>query len=558
MQPKALLRTLHIENYVLIDSLDIDFPESLVIVTGQTGAGKSILLGALSLLTGGKADASVIGHNADNCVVEAEFSVAADSGIYAILKDNDIDCGTGEIIFRRVISKSGRSRCFINDCPVQAALLAEASSHLLDIHSQHNSLLLNDKKFQLSLIDSYSSSKDLARECASAWRKLLGEKKELESARERLRKAGLDSDYNNAVLEKLLEAGLRPGELEELEEEHRSLANAEDIKSCLSGAVTLLESDSVSISSNLKEAVRLVERTAGFIPSLTALAKRLEEARIEIVDISGELESRAEDTTLSEERLEAVENRMSVLYSLLRKHNCASVEDLISLRDSLSELSSDSSNLELRIGELEKRVEESRKAHLEISRKLHDKRAAAAPEFAARIQESLRFLELERAVFKAELQETEDGENGRDRVCFTFSANGGAGVDVAKCASGGELSRIMLCLKQMLSKFTKMPTMIFDEIDSGVSGSVADKMGSMICDMGAVMQVLAITHLPQVAAKGNAHFVVSKKAAADGTVSSSIQEVKGEKRVEEIARLLSGASISPQALANARVLLAGD
>jgi len=553
-----MIRSLHIENYVLIDSLDIDFPESLIIITGQTGAGKSILLGALSLLTGAKSDPSVIGKKADNCVVEAEFILPDDPYLYAVLKDNEIDTDGASIIVRRVISSSGRTRSFVNDCPVNAGILPQISARLLDIHSQHNSLLLTNKSFQMSLLDNFAGTRDLVGNCAGAWKKCTSINKELETLRDRLRKSSLDSDYNSAILEKLQLANLKAGELETLEEEHKQLSNAEEIKSNLNEAVSLIESGDISLSGNLKEAIRLLERISSFVPGLESLSGRLEEARIELDDICSELADTAEKTVLSEERLEAVEGRMSELLSLLRKHGATKVEELIELRDSLAEQNSDSASLEYKIDELEKGLKKAVAEHLAICSELHTKRAAAAPELSKSIQDSLAFLELEHSVFSVSLTDSEPGESGSDEICFKFSASGANPVDVAKCASGGELSRIMLSLKQMLSRFTAMPTMIFDEIDTGVSGSVADKMGSMICNMGQNMQVIAITHLPQVAAKGNAHYVVSKTIEQDGTARSALEKVEGDKRVEEIARMLSGSSISTQALENAKVLLSGN
>ncbi len=546
-----MLRSLHIENYVLIDSLDIEFPEGLVIITGQTGAGKSILLGALSLLTGAKADAGTIADGAQSCVVEGEFVVDADnSALRSLLEESEVDWNSGSLLIRRVVNATGRSRSFINDSPVQLQLLSQLSRQLVDIHSQHQSLALTKSSFQLALLDNFAGNANLRRDCQAAWSHLQEVSKDLESLRSRIRSLVAEKDYNQAQWDQLDKARLRAGELEELEAEQKILEGAGQIKENLS-----LVEQALDCTERLREARKLLEKTAAFIPAADLLASRLESSRLEIEDILEDVSARNASIDLSPERLEQLEDRISLLYQLMRKHDARSVEDLIVIRDRFAEALFDSSALELQEDKLVKELAAAEKSYSEVSDNLHRSRVEAAPRLAAEIQQSLRFLELDRAVFEVAVQDCERGALGADSVCFLFSSTGSSPVDLSKCASGGELSRIMLCLKEMMARYVGMPTMIFDEIDTGVSGSVADKMGRMICTMGEHMQVFAITHLPQVAAKGRAHYLVSKSEDHSGRVVSSIRLLDSESRIREIARLLSGEVITPAALANARELL---
>lgn len=553
-----MLRRLHISNYVLIDSLEIDFPEGLIIITGQTGAGKSILLGALSLLMGAKADAGNISEGADSCVVEAEFENPGEE-INQILRENDIEGDDDSLIIRRTLSRSGRSRSFVNDCPVQQKVLSELSSHLIDIHSQHQSLLLSDRSFQLSMLDHYSGNGELLARTASIWEELVACRKELETVKATLASLESERDYNQARFARLEAAKLREGELEELEEEQKALANAEEIKEGLAGVLESMSptDDNIpAMDASLRDAVKTLDRLSRFLPSLQALSERLESARIELSDIESEVSDAAEGVESSQDRLEVVEQRMSQIYDLLKMYNCQDVASLIEERNRLDALLYDSSSLQDKKEELEQRLALLGRKMDDACGQLSESRKAHAGAFASSIAEQLHFLELERSVFEVSLSQAPQGARGWDGVSFLFSSTGKNPVDVARCASGGELSRIMLCLKAMMARFAKMPTMIFDEIDTGVSGSVADRMGQMICSMGQDMQVFAITHLPQVAAKGDAHYLVSKKyEEASGLTSSSISKLSGEERVMELARMLSGSDVTPEALANARVLI---
>ena len=561
-----MLKALHIKNYVLIDSLDIGFPAGLVIITGQTGAGKSILLGALSLVMGSRADSSVIGAAGDNCVVEAEFEVNDEDGsLRQYLDENEIDFdpvdGKGQLTIRRILNSNGRSRSFVNDSPAPLKVLSMLSSRLIDIHSQHETMLLRDKQFQMSMLDHFAGDSGLLQSCRTRWERLTGLKNDLDEVNANLSRTNAEKDYNQAQFERLDSAHLKDGELEELETEQKQLANAEEIKSSLyqvenyfSPSGDDAQDDRMSIDSMLKDSSRILDKLSSYIPSVSALSERIESARLELDDVLSEVSDLESGTEISDERLQEVEERLSLLYDLLKKYSCTQVSELIELRDRLSESLADTSVLEARKSALEKEIGEAEKDLADACSDLHDARAKAVPGFSENICNSIRSLELDRAVFDVVLESGKPGPDGSDTILFRFSSTGKSPVDVAKCASGGEMSRIMLCLKAMMARYTNMPSMIFDEIDTGVSGSVADKMGSMICSMGDYMQVFAITHLPQVAAKGDAHYIVTKEFDGDRAISS-IRKISGEDRVMEVARILSGSRVTPEAIANAKSLL---
>ena len=561
-----MLKALHIKNYVLIDSLDIEFPAGLVIITGQTGAGKSILLGALSLVMGSRADSSVIGAAGDNCVVEAEFEVNDEDGsLRQYLDENEIDFDPvdckGQLTIRRILNSNGRSRSFVNDSPAPLKVLSMLSSRLIDIHSQHETMLLRDKQFQMSMLDHFAGDSGLLQSCRTRWERLTGLKNDLDEVNANLSRTNAEKDYNQAQFERLDSTHLKDGELEELETEQKQLANAEEIKSSLyqvenyfSPSGDDAQDDRISIDSMLKDSSRILDKLSSYIPSASALSERIESARLELDDVLSEVSDLESGTEISDERLQEVEERLSLLYDLLKKYSCTQVSELIELRDRLSESLADTSVLEARKSALEKEIGEAEKDLADACSDLHDARAKAVPGFSENICNSIRSLELDRAVFDVVLEPGKPGPDGSDTILFRFSSTGKSPVDVAKCASGGEMSRIMLCLKAMMARYTNMPSMIFDEIDTGVSGSVADKMGSMICSMGDYMQVFAITHLPQVAAKGDAHYIVTKEFDGDRAISS-IRKISGEDRVMEVARILSGSRVTPEAIANAKSLL---
>lgn len=555
-----MLTRLQVKNYVLIDSLDITFPEGLVIITGQTGAGKSILLGSIALALGSKADASVIGENGDKCVVEAEFEVGPDDeSLRSLVEDMDADWDGGHLILRRLVGRTGRARAFVNDSPVTSSALQSLSSRLIDIHSQHQTLRLSDGKFRLSVLDHYAGNGDLLSECSRAWSDYVSCTSEVEELKTRLERAAAEREYNEARYRQLESASLREGELEELEAEQRQLANAEGIKGSLYAVESMFSDDEqtgrMSLDSILRDAGRRLERISDYLPQTSSLIERLEGARVELDDILSEVSSIGERMSFSPDRLEQVEERMSLLYSLMQKFGCSDVAGLIACRDSLSATLFDTAAIEDRLAELSARLKSLKKEYDSLCGKLNAARTEAAVPFAAAIEESLHNLELQNAVFSVGIRPAAAGPSGTDSAVFSFSSTGRNPVEVEKCASGGELSRIMLCLKDMMARYTQMPTMIFDEIDTGVSGSVADKIGSMICSMGENMQVFAITHLPQVAAKGLAHYLVSKDTDASGKTVTTIKKLSDDQRVLEVARMLSGSKITDAAIANAKSLL---
>ncbi|MBO7584257.1 MAG: DNA repair protein RecN [Bacteroidales bacterium] len=536
-----MLARLTINNYALIDALDISFPKHLVIITGQTGAGKSILLGALSLLLGARADSDVICDRSRNCVVEAQF----------------IDDDGQERIVRRVVTPQGRSRAFIDDMPVTLDELKTLTSSLVDIHSQNSQTMLGDAAFQRKVLDAFAGNTVLLSRYEAAYRHFRELGRELADLEQRVAQSVRNHDYLQFQFDQLAKAALEPGELERLEKEQLELANAEDLKLSLRTALDALDNERSDVQTALKEAIGNLSRAARVIDRLEPLLQRLESSRIELKDIVNEIDSEQEKISVDDARLEAVENRIALIYDLMRKHEVEGVDELLALKDSLQASLQEGDDLGERLAGVRRELDEADKLCAELSAELHSARLQAAPELSQVLQSSIRGLEMPFAAFSVQIDALpERGPAGEDAVRFFFSAAGDdRPKELSKVASGGELSRIMLCVKALMAQHVQMPTMIFDEIDVGVSGSVADKMGRMIVGMGDSMQVIAITHLPQVASKGNAHYLVYKEIGDDRVASSKIRKIEGEERAREIARMLSGQEVTPEALANARVLL---
>lgn len=531
-----MLRKLTIQNYALIDSLDITFPEGLIIITGETGAGKSILLGAISLLLGHKAEASVFNDPAKNCVVEAEF-------------DDDL-------ILRRVISPAGRSRSFMNDEPVTLAELTEISNKIIDIHGQHQHLLLSDAAFQLSVLDHYCGAIEDLERYRGVFDEHRSKSEELVKLQKEIDALSSDAEYRNFQLRQLEEAKLVDGELEELEVEQSQLANAESIKGSIHSVAELFNPYESSLVQNLKDASNILSRLSGYLPSFEELAARLESARLEVEDIEQEVERAGEGINISPERLEQVEERMSQLYSLTKKHHCNTIAELIAIRDSLRNTLDGAEELLQRRDNLEKEIAELDRERIHLAQELSKKRSEGAPRLSKCIEEAVRSLEMPRAIFSVEVAESGKlTPKGGDTLRFLFSANGDSRLsDISKVASGGELSRVMLALKSVMARLTTLPTMIFDEIDTGVSGKIADRMGTMIGEMCENMQIFSITHLPQIASKKGAHFLVYKEFVGDGA-KTHIRQLSEQERVMELARMLSGANLTDAAVENAKELL---
>ena len=536
-----MLSRLSISNYALISSLDITFPDGLVIITGETGAGKSILLGALSLVLGKRADSSVFCDNTRNCVVEAEFH----------------DKSGEEYILRRVITPAGRSRSFLNDEPVSLADLAAISNRIIDIHGQHQHLLLTDPDYRLGVIDHFAGTAPLLDEYKKIYDEYTAVEDEAASLEKSIAEEERDAEYRQFQLHKLQEAALVSGEMEALEQEQKALAHAEDIRTGLDAAYACLNPHDISVSQLLKDAATRLSKFAAWDDRLESLAARLESSRIEISDIEREIEDISSSVTVSPQRLDEVEERMSLIYSLERKYGCADVDELIALRDSLATVLGGTEQMRDRLSALRQRQQELGTQREALARRLSEQRRAASGSLSEALQEAVRSLEMPHAVFRAEISgKGRLTATGGDNLDFMFSANGEQSLrDISKVASGGELSRVMLALKGLLARYTSMPTMIFDEIDTGVSGRIADKMGNMIGRMGQNMQIMAITHLPQIASKKGAHYLVYKEFGPDGKASTGIRRIEGEERVMEVARMLSGSELTPAAVENARELL---
>lgn len=534
-----MLKSLSIENYALIEKLDISFPEGLVIITGETGAGKSILLGAISLLLGGKSETSVLHDDKKNCVVEGVF-----------------DSGGKEIILRRVISPGGRSRSFIDDEPATNSDLAQISNTLIDIHAQHKHLLLAEREYQMRVLDGYCKDSELLRTYQASFNKVASLKTQISELEKSLAAAAAEREFVEFQLNKLNEAAIQSGELQELEAEQVTLANAEQIKAAAVEALQYLQDGEGAVLQQLKGVEAVLEKNSGVAPQFGGFVERLESCRVECKDIAGEIENFNEHIDVSPSRLQQVEERMELIYSLLKRHNVSTVEELEQIRVGLAQ------KLEVAVtgsehkDELCKELDKEQVALSDLASRLSALRKEKAVSLAATIQKEIRSLEMPRAEFKVTVTPREAGLSlsGADEISFMFSANGDKLVEIQKVASGGELSRLMLCIKKIMASYSGMPTMIFDEIDVGVSGSIADKMGSLIGEMGKKMQIFAITHLPQVASKGGSHLLVYKEFT-DGHASTGIKFIKGRERVMEIARLLSGELTTKEAIANAEVLL---
>ena len=536
-----MLQRLLIENYALIDHLDITFPGGLVIITGETGAGKSILLGALSLVLGGRSDASVVKDPSRNCVVEAVFEEEG-----------------RERIFRRVVSPQGRSRGFMDDEPASVEQLRLAAGRLVDIHSQHQQLLLAERAFQRTVLDSYAGIRSDVDAHARRYQEWLDTGAALKALDEQIAASERERDYLEFQFNQLEAAALREGELEALEAEQQRLSHSESVKEQLARVEQLFEGEEGSLESRLKEAASALDRIAPWFPEFQDYSTRIESARIELKDVRDEVAARGERIQFDPQRLEEVDARLSQLYALLRKFDVPAVADLIALRDDLSARLGEGLDRQLERSRLQQRVDALAAECRRSADAIHAARVKAAPSLAKLLQEQVRALEMPRARFDVQVEERADiGADGADDICFLFDANERGLAPLSQCASGGELSRIMLCIKALLAEYQGMPTLIFDEIDSGVSGSVAEKMGRLIADMGQRMQVVAITHLPQVASKGAAHLLVYKEPAAAG-LRTAIRPLEGEERLLEIARMLSGEDITPEARANAAVLLQGN
>lgn len=550
-----MLTSLHIKNYALIELLDLTLDEGFSVITGETGAGKSIILGALGLLQGNRADVKAIKTGAKKCVVEGEFDVQG-LGVQQILQDADIDCDDNTVIIRREIAATGKSRTFINDVPATLATLKEVSARIIDIHSQHQNLLLGHETFIIETLDSIAASPNINKEYVEAYEHWVENERALKAMREEAAQSQADQEFMAFQLGQLDEAGLQSGELEELEEEQQTLAHAEDIKAALCRASGVLSNDEVDVSASLRQAVSALQEAGEYLANAEELAERLESARIEIDDVIGEVESEADHIEFDPRRLEYVDDRIGTLLGLLKKHHAESIDELIEKAESMRRTLDVIANADERIAEQEARVAAARKQMVAAANRLTETRKKAAAEVEKGLTASMKTLGMPNAKIILEFTTRQHPDrSGADAVRFLFSANKSvAPQDVAQTASGGEVARLMLALKALIAQKRNMPTIIFDEIDTGVSGTMAECMGEVMGAISEHAQVLCITHLPQIAALGSHHYRVYKEENDEGTLSH-IVPLTIEERVEEIANMLSGAQLTPEALANAKKLL---
>lgn len=549
-----MLLKLCVKNYALIRDLDVEPGEGLTIITGETGAGKSILLGALSLILGSRADTSVLLEKDEKCLVEGTFRIG-EYDLEEFFAVNDLDYEPVTVL-RREINPAGKSRAFINDTPVTLNVLKELGDRLIDIHSQHQTLMLNDNSFQLSVIDSFAGTSASLAEYRKIWHNYRKLQKEYAGIRETADKNRADYDYHQFQLKQLDDARLTEGEQEELEKEQELLSHAEEIKLALGNAAGLFSADSGSVIPLLREARSNIQKVRDFIPGGEELLARTESAYIELNDLAGEIEKLAASIEADPQRLSVVNERLDTIYSLLSKHRAADLKDLIARREEIRKIINSIITSDDRLEQLEKQLESEMEVLKKLATEISARRTKVVPDVEKKISELLRQLGMPNARFRIALSRHKDFiSTGIDQADFLFSANKQIEPEnLAKIASGGELSRVMLSLKSLLTKNTNLPTIIFDEIDSGVSGEVADKVGQILSAMGKYMQVINITHLPQVAARGSVHYHVYKDETADSTITR-IRLLSDDERITEVARLLSGSAITDIAVKNARELL---
>lgn len=549
-----MLQSLKIKNYALIDEIHIDFSPGFITITGETGAGKSILIGALSLILGNRADTSVLKDETQKCFVEASFDISK-YDLKTIFDANDIDYDT-ETIVRREISNKGKSRAFINDTPVNIKVLKELGDNLVDIHSQHQNLILKDNRFQLDILDSYAAHEHLVTDYKNHFYEYRKLKKQFEELKENAEKNKSDLDYYQFQYDQLEKMNLKEGEQEELENELETLNHTEEIKYNLSNAHHLLSNEENSILVQLREAADSVKKIEEFYPKVKDVGERMESTYIELQDLANEVDVMNENMEHDPERAEFIRQRLDDLYSLEHKHNVGSDKELIDIKADIEKKIGEINSYDFKLEDLEKSLEEKKDVLKELADQISDNRKASIPGIENHITDMLKDLGIPNATFRIEQRLMDDfSEDGQDEVRFLFSANKNVDVEeISRVASGGELSRLMLSLKSLLVKTKALPTIIFDEIDSGTSGDIADKMGSIMQNMAITTQVINITHLPQIASKGNYHFLVYKEDDHERTYTD-IKQLDQEERVEEIAKMLSGEQLTETALQNAREFL---
>lgn len=549
-----MITSLSIENFALIEKLSVKFTDGFSVITGETGAGKSIILGALGLVLGRRADLTSLKNKEDKCIIEACFQIR-NYNLKSFFEENDLDYEDNTII-RREILPSGKSRAFINDTPVNLSELQELSNFLIDIHSQHQTQELSDDVVQFQIIDSVASNFDLINEYSTKLKDFKKYKSELKAKNQFLQSVLKEQDYNTFLLEELLAANLKSGEQEELELQFEKLNNVEFIKENLVKSLSIANEEQFGVIQNLKEIKLSFQKIAGFSNDYSVLFERINSVLIEFDDIEKELNQLSETIYSNPDELQLINEKLQLIYALQKKHQVNSVDELLAIQNDLDNKVVSIITLESEIDALQKIIIELENQLNDLAIVIHENRVGAVPVLADKLALILEQLGMANARFNIQLLAKDDFySNGKDEIQFLFSANKGSDFGLLKkVASGGEMSRIMLAVKSILSQYSKLPTIIFDEIDTGVSGEIAHKMGEIMKEMSKNMQVFAITHLPQIAGKGKEHFKVFKVIKENQT-QSELKLLSADERVTEIAQMLSGSIVSDSALNHAKELL---
>jgi DNA repair protein RecN (Recombination protein N) len=548
-----MLKHLTIKNYALIRHLELEPSANLNVITGETGAGKSIMLGAIGLLLGNRADTKVLWDENEKCVTEGVFQIK-DYKLKSFFKSQDLDYDDLTVL-RREISPGGKSRAFINDTPVTLEVMKKVGSILMDVHSQHETLQLGNQTFQLQLIDAYADNHALREEYAERWNVFVKSKHEYETLEKEADTLRQEADYVRFQLNELQQASLNDNEQEELESELKVSEHAEEIKSRFQNILELLSNSEYSVRNGLREARGHLQHISGYSQHYAALFERVESLLIEVDDVASEVEKEEEDIEFDPQRLQYVQERLSTIYKLLKKHKLSNIRELLGLQESLERKDSLTSNLDEALVSSRRALEEATQKVKEQASKLSDSRKKAFQPLSKQLVKLLQELGIPDAAMQIESTALEPGPSGIDRIEILFSANKGLTPrPLAQIASGGEFSRVMFCIKYIMTERTAMPTLILDEIDTGISGEVAIKLGNMMKAMSRKHQLISISHLPQIAAKGDAHYFVFKDNTAQKTVTS-IRLLEEKERVEEIAKMIGGSNPSKIALQNAKELL---
>ena len=550
-----MLKHLYIKNFTLIDELDIELYQGFSVITGETGAGKSIILGALGLLLGQRADSKAIKQGTEKCVIEAHFDLSR-YGMADFFEENEIEYDAADCIVRRELTASGKSRAFINDTPVQLSLLKELGEQLVDIHSQHQNLLLNKQDFQLNVVDIIAGDEKEQQLYQQAYTQYHVTEKELSALKESIEQNRQNADFLQFQFEELTQANLAEGEQEELEQKSETMSHSEEIKSALYEADNALSAEQTGVVESLRTALSAIRQIEKVLPDAGELVERLDSSYIELKDIAQEISSQMEHVDFDPAELDAINNRLDKLYDLEKKYHVETVEELIAKRDELKIQLGRIENSDEALAELQQKLAAQLAQAQKAAEALTKLRTKAAKQIEKEMQGRLMPLGMPNVKFSIEMTQEPLNVSGQDKVAFLFSANTSTPLQpISQVASGGEIARVMLSLKAMISGAVKLPTIIFDEIDTGVSGKTAEKMAEIMQEMGNhERQVISITHLPQIAALGTTHYKVEKEETAQGTISRMTQ-LSQEERIREIAQMLSGSDISDAAIQNAKQLL---